>query len=290
MNEITLFSPAKLNLFLHITGQREDDYHHLQSVFRAINFGDTLTVRKSSSSKLVTLIGAEGLTANIHDNLIVKAVYVLANKFPAYQTSVQIILDKHIPTGAGLGGGSSNCAMTLIAINELWGLHLGVNELIDIATTLGADVPFFVFSYMHQTDAVAQGIGEQLSAIELPKRDYLLLLPDTHASTQALFNEPTLNKNLAVIADVASHQEKFLDKLIIPFCNVFEPVATNDSQIAQALAYLRQLQPKTQTTARMTGTGCAVFLPIIYALSETDSHAFVHQAPCQAMIVESLYG
>ena len=291
MNELVLFSPAKINLFLHITGRRDDGYHNLQTVFRAINFGDTLTFRKSSSSKLVTLIGADGLTNKTEDNLIVKAVQTLANKFPAYQTSVQVILEKHIPTGAGLGGGSSNCAMTLIAINELWGLHLGVGELVKIAATLGADVPFFVFSYMKQTDAVACGIGEELIAIDLPKREYLLLLPNTHIATASLFAHDKLNKQSPVIDGLINQQANFVDKLAIEYANAFEPIVCADHhQVSDALAYLRSWQDTTATTARMTGTGSAVFLPIVYALSDADRYKMTHQAPCRALIVESLYG
>lgn len=289
MKEITLFSPAKINLFLHITGQRDDGYHNLQSVFRALDFGDTLTFRKSSNSRLVTLIGDQ-VTEKVEDNLIVKAISALAKRFPAYQASVQVIVDKQIPTGAGLGGGSSNCAMTLIAINELWGLRLGIKELVEIATTLGADVPFFVFAHLNQADAVAQGIGEELSIIHLPKREYLLLLPDEHLSTAECFAHSSLNKQMAVISDVEHKQELFLDKLTTPFCNVFESVVIPSSpKVATALAYLQTLQSKTNTTARMTGTGCTVFLPIVYALSQTDRHAFVHQAPCKALLVNSLY-
>lgn len=290
MNEITLFSPAKINLFLHITGQRDDGYHHLQSVFRTLNFGDTLTFRKSNSSRLVALIGADTLTEHIEDNLIVKAVHALAQRFPAYQSAVQIILDKHIPTGAGLGGGSSNCAMTLIAINELWGLRLGIKELIAIAATLGADVPFFVFAHLSQSDAIAGGIGEELTAIDLPKREYLLLLPDEHLATAECFADPNLNKNMAQMEVLTDKQNKFLDKLVAPFCNAFEAVVVPKSpKVAQALAYLQTLEPHTGTTARLTGTGSAVFLPIAYATDEQKT-AWIEHTPCRALLTESLFG
>ena len=123
MAELTFFSPAKINLFLHITGRRDDGYHDLQSVFRALDFGDTLTFRPKTGGDLITLLG-DNLPCEQQDNLIVKAAHLLAKKFPAYASSVSVILDKVIPVGGGLGGGSSNCAMTLIALNQLWGLHL----------------------------------------------------------------------------------------------------------------------------------------------------------------------
>lgn len=290
MKELALLSPAKINLFLHITGRRDDGYHHLHTVFRALDFGDTLTFRPKSSGQLVQLIGAEGLTDTLEDNLIVKAVQTLAKRFPAYASAVQIVLEKTIPTGAGLGGGSSNCATTLVALNELWGLHLGERELIHIGASLGADVPFFVFAHLSGQDAVATGIGELLCPIQLPAREYLLLTPNVHLSTASLFANDALVKNTPIIDAPDEKTEQFLDKLIPPFFNAFESLACERShEVAEALAYLRTLESQTGTTARLTGTGSAVFLPIIYALNDTTRHAFVHNAPCPARIVSSLF-
>ena len=107
MKTLTLFSPAKINLFLHITGKRDDGYHDLQTVFRALDFGDTLTFRQKNSSQMVSLLGADKI-GDVADNLIIKAVQALTQRFPAYASAVEIVLDKVIPLGAGLGGGSSN--------------------------------------------------------------------------------------------------------------------------------------------------------------------------------------
>lgn len=289
MKTLTLFSPAKINLFLHVTNQRDDGYHDLQTVFRALDFGDTLTFRQKSSGQMVRLLGADHI-GDVADNLIVKAVEALAQRFPAYASPIEIVLDKVIPMGAGLGGGSSNCATTLIALNELWGLHLGAGELIKIASTLGADVAFFVFAHIHQTDAVALGIGDKLTAIELPQRSYLLLLPQVGVSTAKLFSHPHLTKDTPVIAHLEDKMEQFLDKLYSPFHNAFEHIVTASEPINQALEYLRTLQSEADGTARLTGTGSAVFLPMRHTLNDHRLMHIINQSPCPAMRVDSLYG
>lgn len=289
MKTIELFSPAKINLFLHINAKRDDGYHDLQTVFRTLDFGDTLTFRQKNSGELVQLFGAENL-GNTADNLITKAVDTLAKRFPAYASPVEIVLEKVIPMGAGLGGGSSNCAMTLIAINELWGLHLGVGELIKIASTLGADVPFFVFAHLHQTDAVAMGIGDKLTAIDLPHQDYILLMPSVAVSTTKLFTHPHLVKNTPIIDDIPSQTERFTYKLSAPFHNAFEHIVMAVPSIKQALDYLRLLEPKTDTTARLTGTGSTVFLPLRYALNDQHTQHIISHAPCRAIKASSLFG
>lgn len=288
MKTLELFSPAKINLFLHVNGERDDGYHDLQTVFRALDFGDMLTFRQKSSGELVSLLGADKL-GDVADNLIVKAVEALAKRYPAYASPVQIVLDKVIPMGAGLGGGSSNCATTLIAINELWGLHLGVDELIKIASTLGADVPFFVFAHLHeQPDALATGIGEKLVAIDLPHREYLLLLPKVGVSTAKLFTHPHLTKDTPIIDELTDKSERFLDTLHAPFYNAFEDIVMASAPIKEALDYLRTLEGQTHSTARLTGTGSAVFLPIRHTLNDHIIGQMISQAPCRALKVASL--
>ncbi|MDO4896927.1 MAG: 4-(cytidine 5'-diphospho)-2-C-methyl-D-erythritol kinase [Moraxella sp.] len=289
MKTLELFSPAKINLFLHVTAERDDGYHDLQTVFRVLDFGDTLVFRQKSSGDLVSLFGADDL-GDVADNLIVKAVRALARRFPAYASPVQIVLDKVIPIGAGLGGGSSNCAMTLIAINELWGLRLGLDELLKIARTLGADVPFFVFAYLQETDAVAMGIGDKLTAIDLPHREYLLLLPKVAVNTAKLFTHPHLSKDTPVIDDVNGQVERFLDRLHAPFHNAFENIVKAAPPIGQALDYLRTLENQTGTTARLTGTGSVVFLPIRHTLNDHAVRTIIANAPCRAVKANSLFG
>lgn len=288
MQTICLISPAKINLFLHITGKRADGYHDLQSVFRAINFGDELSFMLCDGNELLQLHGANHLTDTLDDNLIAKAVYTLAKHYPNHAKSVRITLKKHIPTGAGLGGGSSNCASTLIAINLLWQLNLSTQQLIGIAATLGADVPFFIFAHTHRSDAIATGIGERLSSIDLPKRHYLLLMPNAHLATAHFFKHPNLKKNTHLIHDLQQQYAAFDAKLTPPFHNCFEHIASTDSPpVKIALNYLDAL-PST-STPRMTGTGSAVFLPLadddlVHAERWRDS------APCRAVICSSLYG
>lgn len=282
-----IFSPAKLNLFLHITDRRFDGYHNLQSVFCCVDFGDFLTFKKANTDNapLITLTGAKTLTDKVSDNLIVKAVQTLANNYPNYARPLCIHLDKHIPTGAGLGGGSSNCATTLLGVNHLWRLGLGIDELREIATTLGADVPFFVFARLCGANAIVESIGDCLNAIQLPPCEFLLLMPNAHISTAQFFAKNTLKRDCPIYSHDLLTQ---LDLYHLPpeFGNVFEPLAVEFSpNVATALSYLKQLQPQTQTTARMTGTGSVVFLPLI-GIDQTTKAQFIKNAPCPAIITK----
>lgn len=291
MKELTLFSPAKLNLFLHITGKADNNYHHLQSVFTALNFGDTLTIRLSSGNKLITLIGADNLTDNTEDNLIVKAVETLAKRFPAYSASTQIILDKQIPTGAGLGGGSSNCAITLIAINELWGLRLSTNELMYIGATLGADVPFFIFAHTYESGAIATGIGERLTPLHLPMCHYLLLMPNEHISTAQLFAHDRLKKDCPIYDETVLMAANFYESNPL-FTNVFTPLVLEQSpKVSEAMGYLNDVSNKfnIKTQARMSGTGSSVFLPLPHTLNETAITELIKNAPYPAILTRNLY-
>ncbi|WP_066801696.1 4-(cytidine 5'-diphospho)-2-C-methyl-D-erythritol kinase [Moraxella oblonga] len=282
------FSPAKLNLFLHITGRRPNGYHNLQSVFCRVDFGDFLTfdkMAKSPNTPLLTLTGADNLTDNVADNLIYKAVHTLARTFPDHAHPLHIHLDKHLPTGAGLGGGSSNCATTLISLNELWDIGLSTDELINIGATLGADVPFFIFAHTHQTEAIVEGIGEQLFGIDLPNCEFLLLMPDAHINTAQFFAKDELKRDGILYAHDELAQVDFY-QLDDRFGNVFEPLATQFSpNIHTALTYLKGLEDITCTTARMTGTGSVVFLPTPNINDETK-HMWIKNAPCPAIFVK----
>lgn len=294
MHTLTLFSAAKINLFLHITGKRLDGYHTLQSVFRTLDFGDTLTftVQQSPTAAmpLVQLTGANGLTDDVADNLIVKAVYALANHCPTKACPISIHLAKRLPTGAGLGGGSSNCATTLIALNQLWGLNLSPQILIEIGATLGADVPFFVFSYFinnNSKSAIAEGIGEILTAITLPPCHYLLLMPSVHTSTATLFAHPDLVRHHPNYTPERICHANFDDST--QFGNAFEPlVIAQSADIAAAFDYLQALSAHTRTTPRMTGTGSAVFLPLPKLPSADTLHTWQANAPCPSVIAKGL--
>ena len=308
---ITRLSPAKINLFLHITGKRADGYHNLQTVFRLLDWGDYLhfslvedavfsTIDKSLDAdklchQLLTLSGADTITSSINDNLIFKAARALlafviqADRIPKQLSSVQITLDKHLPMGAGLGGGSSNAATTLMTLNEIWQLNFTQSELIKIGASIGADVPIFIFGQ----DAIAMGTGEQLTAIDLPEQQYLVLTPNAHVNTAKLFAHPKLQRDIAplsveTIENQSNDYEQYLNS---PYQNVFTPVVTSLAPaVDEALQYLQRLEKVALSTARMTGSGSAVFLPLDASVT-TDKGLlakWIKDAPCAGYVVGNL--
>ena len=308
---ITRLSPAKINLFLHVTGKRADGYHNLQTVFRLLDWGDYLhftlvddaalsIIDKTFDAtmlchQLLTLAGADAITSSIDDNLIFKAAQALlafalqADRLPQQLAPVQITLDKHLPMGAGLGGGSSNAATTLLVLNEIWQLNITKNELMKIAATIGADVPIFIFGQ----DAIAMGIGEELSAIDLPEQQYLVLTPNAHVNTAKLFAHPKLQRDIdALSIDIIKSQTSdYVQHLNLPYNNVFTPVVTSLAPaVDAALQYLQGLESQALGTARMTGSGSAVFLPL--DVSVIDDKAllakWIADAPCAGYLVGSL--
>lgn len=280
-------SAAKLNLFLHITGKRQDGYHNLQSVFCRLDFGDFLTFEVHKGSQLIVLSGADTLTDCLDDNLIIKAAYALYHYGQAHAIGkivpIHITLDKRLPVGAGLGGGSSNAATTLMALNRLWQLNLDQKTLLALGKSLGADVPFFLFD---QSYAICEGIGERLTAIDLPACRYLVLCPPVHHNTRLFFANEQLKKDSALI----DHQilvecyQHFLYQLKAPFYNAFEKIAQQSLPVAQAFDYLHGLSVHTQSTPRLTGTGSAVFLPIPYTMDDITLAQWQKKAPYFAFV------
>ena len=306
---ITRLSPAKINLFLHITAKRADGYHDLQTLFRLLNWGDYLHFLVSDKAKvidsnadldtlcpqLLTLTGADSITHHISDNLIVKAARALltaaiaSNKLPKQLPPVQITLDKQLPMGAGLGGGSSNAATTLLVLNEIWKFNFTRDALLKIGAKIGADVPIFIFGQ----DAIAMGIGDKLTAIDLPAQQYLLLTPDAHVNTAELFAHPKLQRDMTPlpIQTVQSQYDYYGQKLIAPYQNVFMPVVTSLAPaVDQALRYLQGLEKQTNSTARMTGSGSTVFLPLDANITPDNAllAKWIADAPCQGYVVKSL--
>ena len=314
---ITRLSPAKINLFLHITGKRADGYHNLQTVFRLLDWGDYLhfsitdeavifTVDSESTAnseldanklchQLIILAGAETITVNIEDNLIFKAARALlaaviqSNTLPEQLAQVHIALDKHLPMGAGLGGGSSNAATTLMTLNEIWQLNFDQDTLIKIAATIGADVPIFIFGQ----DAIAMGIGEQLTAIKLPDQQYLVLTPNAHVNTAQLFAHPKLQRDIAVLSveTIKNKQADYVQHLNTPYHNVFTPVVTSLAPaVSEALRYLQGLEAQALGTARMTGSGSAVFLSLDASVATDKAllEKWIEEAPCSAYLVRNL--
>lgn len=260
-------SPAKLNLFLHITGRRENGYHELQSIFQLIDLYDWLEFEPLDTAE----IQIDGLSSvDLEQNLIYRAAQILI-PFAQAPTGLRIRLDKQIPMGAGLGGGSSNAATTLIVLNQLWQCGLNSEQLADLGVQLGADVPIFV----HGRNAWAEGIGEHLTFIDLEQKQYIVLKPDCFISTQLLFSQKTLTRDTKP-SKFCAYQLKPSD-----FGNNFEPLARAlYPEVDEAMQYLDQFG-----VAKLTGTGACVFTEVT---SEMKIDEILAQAPCKAYLVHSL--
>ncbi|MDB6062599.1 MAG: 4-(cytidine 5-diphospho)-2-C-methyl-D-erythritol kinase [Verrucomicrobiaceae bacterium] len=235
---LTLLSPAKLNLFLHITGRRADGYHELQTLFQLLDYGDTLHFVESDTLTLNPQI--PGVAAA--DNLILRAARLL-QATTGCNKGAAITLEKRLPLGGGIGGGSSNAATTLLALNALWDLRLSLDELAALGLQLGADVPVFV----RGRTAWAEGVGESLDAVTVPPRNYLILVPPCLVSTALIFSQQSLTRNSSAITIAAFLREGGR--------NDCEPVVRSlYPEVAFALDWLSNFAP-----ARMTGTGACVF-------------------------------
>jgi len=242
-------APAKLNLLLHITGQRADGYHELQTVFQFLEHGDELRFDSRSDGKIRRVRDVEGVPAE--DDLVVRAARAL-QKNCANKQGVDIHLDKKLPMGAGLGGGSSDAATTLHALNRIWGCGLRDDELAEIGLKLGADVPVFV----HGFSAFAEGVGERLTPVELDQPWYLVITPDIHVSTAEIFGDLELTRDCPTIK-IRGLADSDWDNVCLPV------VVKHYPEVAQALEILGQY-----AEARMSGTGASVF-----AAFETEAEA-----------------
>ncbi|WP_180002157.1 MULTISPECIES: 4-(cytidine 5'-diphospho)-2-C-methyl-D-erythritol kinase [unclassified Acinetobacter] len=260
-------SPAKLNLFLHITGRRPDGYHELQSIFQLIDLCDWLEFEQTDDQQ----IQIEGLSSvDLEQNLIYRAAQIL-QPYAKTPSGLIIRLEKNIPMGAGLGGGSSNAATTLIVLNQLWHCGLNSEQLAELGVKLGADVPIFV----HGRNAWAEGIGEHLTFIDLDQKQFIVLKPDCFISTQQLFSQKTLTRD--------TKPSKFCAYQIKPsdFGNNFEPVARSlYPEVDEAMQYFDQFG-----VAKLTGTGACVFIEVTDDMNVTD---ILENAPCKSYLVNSL--
>lgn len=181
MNSLVLPSPAKLNLFLHILGRRPDGYHELQTLFQFLNYGDTLTLTARTDGRIVLERPLPGVPDE--ENLIVRAARQLAATADHTTPGVSIAVDKQLPMGGGLGGGSSNAATTLVGLNRLWGLNRSLDELAELGLSLGADVPVFVRGHA----AWGEGVGERLTDANPPEDWFLVIKPPCDISTKEIF-------------------------------------------------------------------------------------------------------
>jgi len=233
-------SPAKINLFLHITGRREDGYHELQTAFQFLDYCDTLSFEITSDPDLQLLTPINGV--NNDDNLIIRAAKSLQH-YAGVNKGALITVDKKLPMGGGLGGGSSNAATTLVALNQLWQCQLSKEELAQLGLSLGADVPVFIFGHA----AWAEGVGEKLTEISPPEHWYLIISPDCHVSTAEIFSSPDLTRDCKSM--------KMSGFLSGEGRNVCEDVVRRYySPVAEAIDWLANY-----AKPMMTGTGACVF-------------------------------
>ena len=253
-------APAKLNLFLHVVGQRSDGYHLLQSVFTFVSLCDYLDFELRTDGVIERVGESVAGLAPEHD-LIIKAARLLQTK-TGTSYGVSIRCDKRIPAGAGLGGGSSNAATTLIALNRLWQTQLTRWQLMQLGLQLGADVPVFIFG----RSAFAEGIGEQLQAVDVPNMHYLLLKPVVSVPTPVIFSDSLLTRNQkpVIITDFTGYQmqadAEFNDSVSLFGQNNLEPVAR---RFEPEINNLFQLLIKSKLHARMTGSGSCFFVPFV---------------------------
>ncbi|MFA5531368.1 MAG: 4-(cytidine 5'-diphospho)-2-C-methyl-D-erythritol kinase [Thiohalomonadaceae bacterium] len=233
-------APAKLNLFLHVVGRRADGYHLLQSVFQFLDHCDLIHFSVHDRDEVRRVSVLPGVAPA--QDLVVRAAQLLRQEC-GYRGGVDIRMDKHLPMGGGLGGGSSDAATTLVALNHLWQLNLSLDALAALGLRLGADVPVFVRGQA----AWAEGVGERLAPVVLPEPWFVVLVPPVSVSTAEVFTDPQLTRNCTPIT--------IRDFLHGAGGNVCESVVRRrHPQVAAALDWLA-----TRAPARMTGTGACVF-------------------------------
>ncbi|EAZ4779080.1 4-(cytidine 5'-diphospho)-2-C-methyl-D-erythritol kinase [Salmonella enterica] len=256
-------SPAKLNLFLYITGQRADGYHALQTLFQFLDYGDKISINLRHDGEIHLLTPVEGVAHE--DNLIVRAARLLmktasaSNRLPAGR-GADISIEKRLPMGGGLGGGSSNAATVLVALNHLWQCGLSIDELATLGLTLGADVPVFV----HGHAAFAEGVGEILTPVNPPEKWYLVAHPGVSIPTPVIFKDPQLPRNTP---------KRSIDTLLkCEFSNDCEVIARKRfREVDAALSWLLEYAP-----SRLTGTGACVFAEFD---TESCARQVLEQAP-----------
>ncbi len=233
-------APAKLNLMLRVVGRRDDGYHQLQTVFQFLDRGDSLRFHLRDDGEVRRARPIAGVDSA--DDLTLRAARLLQRE-SGTTLGVEIDLSKHIPMGGGLGGGSSDAATTLVALNRLWSTGLDLDRLAGLGLTLGADVPVFVRGFA----AWGEGVGERLEPVDLPRPWYLVLTPPCHVSTAAVFGDPELTRDSAriTIRDFLSGSE--VNDCVSVVCRRFP-------EVAEAMAWLEQY-----ASPRLTGTGGCIF-------------------------------
>ncbi|ADE12582.1 4-(cytidine 5'-diphospho)-2-C-methyl-D-erythritol kinase [Sideroxydans lithotrophicus] len=268
MNTLTCAAPAKLNLFLHVVGRRADGYHLLQTLFRFIDLNDTLRYTLRADGDVRRVDALDGVPPE--QDLCVRAARLLQQETGCKQ-GVDIGLEKRIPMGGGLGGGSSDAATTLLALNRLWGLDLSRERLMQLGLRLGADVPVFVFG----ENAFAEGVGERLQPYPLPEAWYVVLCPPVHVPTVQIFTHPELTRNtismtMRALPKGPDFRVGRSDGLVLG--NDLQAVACKlYPEVAEHLAWLAKFAP-----ALMTGSGACVFAEFA---TEKEAQAVLQQLP-----------
>ena len=264
---LRLPAPAKLNLFLHITGRRSDGYHNLQTIFQLIDCCDWLEFTPSATAEIDFI---SDFSLDPAHNLVLRAAKLLQQHSGTRQ-GAQIRLEKNLPVGGGVGGGSSDAATTLIGLNHMWQLNYSLDDLAQLGLQLGADVPVFIWG----RNAWAEGVGESITRLDLPKIDYIVLKPDCFISTSTLFSQQLLTRDTPVTTFAAYQSQPAL------FGNNFEPIARQlYPAVAEALDYLSAFGQ-----ARLTGTGACVFMAVTAAI---NSQQILDNAPCTGFICRGL--
>jgi 4-diphosphocytidyl-2-C-methyl-D-erythritol kinase len=254
-NALELRCPAKLNLFLHIVGRRADGYHLLQSVFQLIDWCDVLTLKIISENEIRRINPISGVPPE--EDLVVRAARLLKT-FSKTDQGVEIGLKKMIPMGAGLGGGSSDAAATLIGLNRLWNLNFDTSTLSQLGLKLGADVPFFLFGQ----NAFVEGVGEKLEAVPLKTQDFVVIFPNQGIATAKIFQDPQLTRDHAPITI-----DRFLASPESYQSNDCQTVAVrNCPEVKQALDWIYKAVPNSAPC--MSGSGSSVFAALD---SKTDT-------------------
>ena len=251
LSPLVLPAPAKLNLFLHIIGRREDGYHLLQTLFQFLDYGDELAFEEQEELELICDIQE---LAN-DDNLILKAARMLQEK-TGCQKGARITLTKRLPMGGGVGGGSSDAATTLLGLNLLWDLKLGIDELADMGLKLGADVPVFVRGFT----AFGEGVGDQLTPLKTREDWFVVLMPDCHVNTLSMYKHSDLTRDTPAIKVCAA-----LDRLYQNRCrNDFQSLVRRlYPEVDKSLMLLDNAGNSSMGQAMMSGSGACVFASFV---------------------------
>ncbi|WP_374244466.1 4-(cytidine 5'-diphospho)-2-C-methyl-D-erythritol kinase [Zoogloea sp.] len=249
-------APAKINLFLHIVGRRPDGYHLLQTAFRMIDWGDEISLQRRDDGQILRATDVPGVPPEA--DLVVRAARAL-KAATGSPFGADIGVDKRIPMGGGLGGGSSDAASVLIALNRIWGCGLSRARLQEIGLALGADVPFFVFG----ETAFAEGVGEALQPLDVPPAWYVMVAPKVSVPTAQIFSAPELTRDSEpiIMRGFATHATR--NDMQATVCKLFP-------EVAEALDWLSQFG-----AARMSGSGACIFAPF-------DSKAAAEQVRAKA--------